>query len=44
MLGIVIGTIGRKENYDVCAWKSSIKWGQLKSQRDGGGCLLTQTR
>jgi hypothetical protein len=44
MIGIVIGMIQRKENYDVLAWNSSIKWGQIKSQRDGNGCSLTQTR
>jgi hypothetical protein len=44
MIIIVIRTIREKENYDVPTWKSSIKWGQLKSQRDGGGRSLTQTK
>jgi hypothetical protein len=44
MIGIVIRTIGKKENYDVPAWKNSIQWGQLMSQRDGGGSSLTQTK
>jgi hypothetical protein len=44
MIGIIIGMIGRKENYDVLTWKNSIEWGQLKSQIDGGGRSLTQSR
>jgi hypothetical protein len=44
MIGTIIRTIGRKENYDIPTYKRSIKWAQLKSQRDGGGCSLTQTK
>jgi hypothetical protein len=44
MIGTIIGMMRRKENYDILAQKSSIKWGQIKSQKDGDGCSLTQTR
>jgi hypothetical protein len=33
MIGTIIGTIWRKENYDVHAWKSSIKWGQMNNSQ-----------
>jgi hypothetical protein len=44
MIGIVIGIIKRKENYELTTWNSSIKWGQFKSQTDGNEHSLTQTR
>jgi hypothetical protein len=44
LIGTIIGTIHRKENNDILAWKSLIKWGQLKSQKDGSGHSLTQTK
>jgi hypothetical protein len=44
MIGIIIITIRREKNYDIPAYKSSIKWAQLRSQRDGNGCSLTQTK
>jgi hypothetical protein len=44
MIGTIIRMIGIKENFDILAWKSSIKWGQLKNQKDGDGHSLTQTR
>jgi hypothetical protein len=43
MIGTLIGTIERKENYDVLAWKNSIQRGQLKSRKAGNGRSLTQT-
>jgi hypothetical protein len=44
MIGTIIGTIRKKENYDIHAWKNSIQQGQLKSQRHGSGHSLIQTR
>jgi hypothetical protein len=44
MIGTIIKIIMRKENYDVPTQKSSIQWGQSKSQRDDGERSLTQTK
>jgi hypothetical protein len=35
MIGTIIGMIRKKENYDVLAWKSSIKWGRAKEMSMG---------
>jgi hypothetical protein len=40
MIGIVIQMIREKKNYDVFACKSSLKWGQIKSQSNANGHIV----
>jgi hypothetical protein len=40
MIGIVIWMIWEKKNYDVFACKSSVKWGQIKSQSNANGHIV----